>query len=273
MEKYNGYEEITLDHKEMAFYYEGRKNFDLLDNQYLILKDESENILDILVNNGGDIRPLKYKTLKSQWQDPIKPRNPQQKMAMDMIQNENIPVKLLTGVFGSGKDLIMLGHAVDLVHQGYYDKIVFVRNNIEVRDTAPLGALPGTMQDKLWYFSGPLVDHVGGVDGYQRLVNEGKLEILHLGFLRGRDLRRCIIYSTEAENLTKEHIQLLLGRVGEGSQLWMNGDCRQRDRSVFERSEGIEQLVGSLKGNPLFGYVHMPITERSEVARLADLLD
>jgi PhoH-like ATPase len=99
------------------------------------------------------------------------------------------------------------------------------------------------------------------------------LEVIPLGFLRGRSIRNAIIICSEAENLTKEHIQLLMGRVDEGSALWIDGDVRQRDRVAFEKSKGLETMIDRLKGEPLFGYVHLVKSERSATARLADKLN
>lgn len=64
-----------------------------------------------------------------------------------------------------------------------------------------------------------------------------------------------------------------MGRVDEGSQLWMDGDIRQRDKATFEKSAGLETMVERLAGNELFGYVHLWKSERSAVSALADLLD
>jgi len=119
----------------------------------------------------------------------------------------------------------------------------------------------------------PMADHCGGVDGIDRLIEDGKLEVIPLGFLRGRSIRNSIIISSEAENLTKEHLQLLIGRVDEGSILMLDGDTRQRDRASFEKSKGLEILIDRLKNNKLFGYVHLIKSERSETAQLADLLN
>ena len=95
----------------------------------------------------------------------------------------------------------------------------------------------------------------------------------HLGYLRGRDIRDSILMSGESGNLTKEHVQLLLGRIGKGSALWLDGDVKQVDMPVFEKNSGLSIAIERLKGNPLFGYVHLEKTERSETAALADLLD
>lgn len=203
----------------------------------------------------------------------IKPRNPQQKFAMNMLLDDNKTVKLVTGRWGSGKTFLLAAAAIQALEDGKFDKIVFVRNNVQVKDTDALGALPGTSDDKMLPYLGPLLDHIGGEDGARYFVANHQLEVIPLGFLRGRSIRNSIIFCTEAENLTKEHLQLLLGRVDEGSNLWLDADLRQRDRVSFERSQGIETMVERLKGNPLFGYVHLEKTERSKTAALADLLD
>ena len=152
---------------------------------------------------------------------------------------KNIRVKLITGRFGSGKSMSMIAQAVEALDKGIVDKVVYVRNNITVRDTAELGFLPGGEVDKLLPYLMQFADHVGGKEALIRMISEEKLEPIHLGYLRGRDIRNSIIYVTEAQNLTADHIKLLLGRVGEGSYLYLDGDFHaQIDRSVFERSPG-----------------------------------
>ena len=75
------------------------------------------------------------------------------------------------------------------------------------------------------------------------------------------------------KNLTKEHVQLLIGRVGEGSSLWMNGDFKQTDSALFRNNNGLLSTVQKLSGHDKFGYVQLQKTERSETAAMADLLD
>ncbi len=76
-------------------------------------------------------------------------------------------------------------------------------------------------------------DHVGGLDSLDLLIKQDRIELQHLGLIRGRDIKNSIIICSEAENMTKEHVQLLIGRVGENSSLWLNGDQRQVDKQVF----------------------------------------
>lgn len=163
--------------------------------------------------------------------------------------------------------------ALDAVQKGEFEKIIFIRNNVQVKDTDQIGALPGDEYAKLLPYLMPFADHCGGVEGVQRLIEDDKLEVIPLGFLRGRSIRNAILYSMESENLTKEQIQLIMGRVDKGSQLWMDGDIKQRDKAVFEKSQGLETMIERLAGNKLFGYINLVKSERSPVAALADCLD
>ncbi len=105
------------------------------------------------------------------------------------------------------------------------------------------------------------------------MLSNGKLVIEPLQYLRGRNLENTLIMCSEAENLTKEHIQLIIARAAEGSEVWFDADVRQRDKAIFEKSKGIETTIERLSGNPLFGYVHLTQSERSKTAALADLLN
>ena len=171
------------------------------------------------------------------------------------------------------KDFLMSAAAVDLIKNQKFDKIVYVRNNIEVKNSKPIGFLPGSSDNKLLPFAMPLAENLGGVDALELMMDQGLVEVTHLGFIRGRNIRNAIILCSEAENMTKEHIQLLIGRVGEGSTLWLNGDFKQCDGKVFEDNNGLLRAVDKLKGHRRFGYVKLIKTERSETAAMADLLD
>lgn len=243
-------------------------------NGYILIPnaDADENTAAIRWN-GERYVPIKYKNLNTAYSGKIRPLNDQQRLAFDLLQNPDITIKLLLGVYGSGKDYLMINHALDLIEKGKFDKIVWVRNNIEVKDTKELGYLPGSMFEKVYPFASILGDCLGGQTALERAVMDGWVEIQPLNFIRGRSFTRSIIYCSEAENLTKEHVQLLIGRVGVESNLWLNGDLRQIDAPVFKRNNGIQKLVERLTGDEHFGNVYLNITERSETARLADKLD
>lgn len=271
---YTGYQYFNLTEQELAKFY-ADKNFllnKLQENEYGILKFNG-NIVEKVKKQNNYIDIVHFQTIDTKFGGKTKPRNIEQELAVDMLHDQDSTVKLITGTFGTGKSLLCIAAALEAIEKGKFEKIVFIRNNVQVRDTDSLGALPGSEFDKTLPYVMPLADHCGGIEGIKYLIEEGKLEVIPLGFLRGRSIRNSILYSMESENLTKQHIQLILGRIDEGSQLWMDGDIRQRDRVAFEKSQGLEILVERLQGNPLFGYIHLLKTERSETAALADLLD
>lgn len=273
---YKGFKEICpASEAEYAGVYErpGDNTYECATNEYLIVRDAGGAVLDKLKWTGTEYKPLSYKQLTNDYSGKIKPRNVHQELAFDMLQDKRTTVKTLLGCFGSGKTMLMIATALQLVRAGQFDRIVYVRNNIEVKDSKPLGFLPGTSDEKLLPFAMPFADHVGGVDGLEYLRRSGQLEVCHLGYMRGRDIKNSIIYVTEAGNLTREHVQLLLGRVGEGSNLWLDGDLKQVDMATFKDDSGLAAAIDKLTGHPLFGYVHLEKTERSETAALADLLD
>jgi PhoH-like ATPase len=272
---YKGYKTISIDDTEMAYLYQNLKSniYDLLINQYLIVQNQQNEVIDKLIWNGEIHKTITYKQINNDFSGKIKPRNIQQELAFDLLQNKNTTIKILTGVYGSGKDYLMTSTAIDLIRQKRYEKIMWVRNNIEVKNSKPIGFLPNGMKDKLLPFAMPMADHVGGKDGLELLIGQGKVEIEHLGFIRGRNIENTIIMCSEAENMTKEHIQLLLSRIGDNSTLWLNGDFRQIDSNIFESNNGLSSIINKLKGNSRFGYVQLQKTERSETAELANLLD
>ena len=280
-QEYKGWTEVALEdggEEALAMTYskdvEQKNLFDTPTNGYILIPnaDADGNTVGLRWN-GSRYVPIKYKNLNTAYSGKIKPLNRQQELAFDLLQNPDITIKLLLGVYGSGKDFLMVNHAVDLIEKGKYDKIVWVRNNIEVKDTKELGFLPGSMLEKIYPFAAILADCLGGEVALERAITDGWVEIQPLGFIRGRSFQRSIIYCSEAENLTRQHIQLLIGRVGEGSSLWINGDLRQIDDVTFEQNNGIQKLIEKVTGDEHFGSVYLPITERSETARLADLLD
>ena len=272
---YKGYIEVEMNDDCLAQFYSNKDLWagDLYENQYMLIKDSTGEIVDKYCRQNGELRQVLYHKLGGTFTGAIKPRNSQQICLFDMLKDKASKIKLVTGRFGSGKTMAMTVAALELIEKGKFDKIVWVRNNVSVKDAPEIGFLPGTEIDKLMPYVMPLADHAGGEEGIKKMLENGTLEVIPLGHLRGRSLRNSIVFCTECENLTKQHIQLLMGRIDEGSQLWLDGDTKQRDRAIFEQSAGLEKMVARLAGNKLFAHIHLEKSERSEVAALADLLD
>lgn len=272
---YKGYIEVKMSDDCLAQFYSNKELWagDLYENQYLLIKDSTGEIVDKYCRQNGELRQVPFYTLGGTFTGVIKPRNPQQVCLFDMLKDKTSKIKLVTGRFGSGKTLAMTNAALELIEKGKFERIVWVRNNVTVKDAPEIGYLPGTEIDKLMPYVMPLADHAGGEEGIRKMLEDGRLEVIPLGHLRGRSLRNSIVFCSECENLTRQHIQLLMGRIDEGSQLWLDGDLKQRDRAIFEQSAGLERMISRLAGNKLFAHVHLEKSERSEVAALADLLD
>lgn len=275
MGDYLGYQRIRPSEEQLAALYGGElpEGVTLLQNEYLIVEDSNGNVIDYFKQTGECLTRVLQKSFNTKYSGKVRPRNPQQVLAVDMLNNADTTIKVLTGRFGSGKTMLMAVAALDQLERGKVEQIVWIRNNIEVKNSKPIGHLPGSYEEKLMPYAMPLADHVGGEDGLELLISQGKVKIVHLGFLRGRDIKNSIIMCSEAENLTKEHVQLLIGRVGEGSSLWLDGDRKQVDQMVFDQNNGLSMAIDRLKGHRRFGYIRLEKTERSETAAMADLLD
>lgn len=232
---------------------------------------EDNKIKDVLFWDGHEYRQLKYKEFTAPTGERISPRNLEQKMYLDLLQNDNIPIKLCIGRFGTGKSMFAETWGTHQLQMGKFDKIVFVKNNLDVKGAGKLGILPGDEIDKQYPWLRQIEDHLGS-QLFEQYINEGRIEPAHLSTLRGRDLKNCLILVDEAENLLTTNIQLLLGRVAEGSQIIFCADVKQCDYKDAKMS-GIPRLIERLAGNPLFGMVRLTKTERSAVAACADALD
>ena len=296
---YTGWKKWTPTSDEwLALYNEGKIPFELKENEYLIVKsDDSSSTFYCYENKqlrkftGGSIKTVKDTTSVPLEQPKnqegkhsnqqkyskgknvvITPRNEEQVCAFDLMKDPTKTVKLLTGTWGTGKTLILVSAALEALKAGRFKRIVWIRNNVDVKDTKDLGALPGEVIDKLLPFLGPFIDHTGE-NSVRTMLNKGTLVVEPLQSLRGRNFENTLIMCSEAENLTKEHIQLIIARAAEGSEVWFDADNRQRDKASFEKSRGIETLIERFAGQKLFGYVHLIKSERSETAAMADLLN
>ena len=273
--KYNGYKELVLTNEQFSEMYTNGRIGDYLfkENEYLIAKNEEGEVVDKLQQKHGRLKRVPFQTLKNAYLGEIKPRNDQQELTVDLLLDPDAKIKVIKGVYGSGKDYLMLSAALQLIEKNKFDKIVFVRPNVSVRGLPDIGALPGTADEKLSWTLAPLYDKVGGEEGVALMLQHKILESVPLLFIRGRSFENSIIYVTEGQNMTTEIAKLVIGRIGEGSELWVNADTHQTDKKMFDEDNGVQKMIERLSGNPLFGYVYMPKTERSSVAELATLLD
>lgn len=272
--EYKGYKVVEMTDEEMADFYTSMENkWNILTNEYLLIQDKNKEIVDKYKWNGKKFEIIKYKSINNKFMGKVKPLNVQQELMFDMLQDNDSKIKLVTGKFGTGKDYCMLAHAINQIENGKFDRLVWVRNNIVVANTREIGYLPGDAENKIMPYAQVIADHVGGQFGLEMMIRDGKIELQHIGFIRGRDIKNSIVYVSEAENMTKELVQLIMGRISEDSVLYMNGDFKQVDKDIFRQNSGIRVMIDRLQGHDNFGYINLEKSERSEVARMADILD
>lgn len=280
-EEYTGWKRWKPTNEELAeFFVSGTCPVRLMENEYLIIDDGEGSEMNMIYRmKDGKLEKANRAAIKIN--DPkdgrvkkvYNPRNPEQVCAFDLLHDDDVTVKLLTGSWGTGKTVLLVTAALEALREKRYEKIVWIRNNIDLKGTKDLGALPGDVMEKLWPYLGPFIDHVGEKMKVEKMIKEGQLEIEPLQSLRGRNIEGAIIMCSEAENLTKEHLQLIVARAAEGSAVWLDGDTRQRDRATFEKSKGLETMIEKLAGDPLFGHIKLIKSERSPTAALADKMD
>ena len=275
---YCGYGKYYPTDDELVALYSEGLNQNILNakvNEYCEIFDHNGSLTDILRWDGKSYQHLKYTNIENKTLGiKVSPRNLNQKMMFDLLQNPEIPIKLITGVYGSGKDYCALIHALNLIEKGKKNKLVFVRNLIDLKDTPQIGFLPNDIEQKIGWGLGPIKDILGGDQALEIFTSQDQIEAVNLGFCRGRSWENAIIYVTEGQNLTSSQIKLLISRLGEGSELIINGDYHgQVDKEIFEKDNGIKAMQNKLVGQPMFGCIDLIKTERSKMAELATLLD
>lgn len=241
-------------------------------NEYCkIYEVGGDELKDVLRWDGKKFCKLKYKDIRNPYtQETIRPRNLEQKMAFDMLQNDKIKVKVLHSRWGGGKTLLALNYALEQIVKGRYQKIMYIRNNIVAADTNDIGYLPGLLEDKTLLWGLPLASHVGGVDMLRQLIDEGIIEIFPLSHLRGVSAKSTIMIADECENFTEKHFTLMMSRIEDDSEIIFCGDMAQVDFKQGAQHSGMTHTINVLAGDSLFGCVKLVKSERGPVPSLCD---
>ena len=161
--EYTGYKCLELSDEELAGVYAGTYGADAFArNEYGIILDKDQKPIEYVKFDGSRLVRVGFPTITNTMDGTIKPRNMEQVCAMDLLKDRNVPVKVLRGVYGSGKDFLMFNAAMELLEAGKFNKLVYLRPHIDVADMPALGALPGDANEKLAWTLAPLYDKTGG---------------------------------------------------------------------------------------------------------------
>ena len=277
-DEYLGYKEIVMDEDEMAqFYSQPHFNpYDLYINQYLIIKDKNNDVVDKLLWTGSDYRKISYEAFESQHFGKIKPysNDVYQQLAADSFTHNQIT--MIKGPAGTGKSYLALGYLFSLLEKHKIDKIIVFCNTIAVKGAAKLGFYPGDKDEKLLdsQIGNLLASKIGEKIEVERLINDGKLILLPLADARGYDTSgmRAGIYISEAQNMDINLMKLSLQRIGEDSICIIDGDDKtQVDDIVFAgANNGMRRASKVFRGNGLYGEVTLKQIHRSKIAEIAE---
>ena len=245
---------------------------DLLVNQYLLVLDEEDTIVEQYRQTEEGLVEVVDKHYKSYMLGETYPLDFSQKLAIDSIENNQL--SLLLGNMGNGKTYLAVAHAIEGLEKHVYDHIVFVVNPTKVRFAEELGFYKGSLQEKLMQGQvGNVLSSKLGDDLVTQFIAQGKLEIIPVCDIRGWESKpySCMIVD-EAQNLNVELVKLIIGRVSEDTKVIFTGDFkRQVDSNAYDGNQNaLRALIRSLKGNHLFGCVELAECHRSELASLVE---
>lgn len=216
--------------------------------------------------------------IKSQQLGNYKPKggDAAQYLAFDMLGQHDI--SLLTGPAGSGKTLLCLAKQFEMLEQGVIDKITVFVNPEKARGAKTLGFYKGDRNLKLMQESigGILATKLGGgQEDVLQLIESGKIEVIPISDIRGYEVNKnSSLFITEAQNLTKDLMQLALQRAGEGVKIFIEGDPNtQLDSWMYEGdNNGMLRMIEVFTGSSTFGNIALQSIYRSPVAELAELM-
>lgn len=277
LDEYTGYKEVVLSDTELADLYNdvSVNRFDLLENQYLLVRDSNNEVVDILKWKDGVLGHIKRSKFKSGFMEEVKPyrNDPYQKMLFDALVSSQFV--LINGSAGTGKSYIALAYLLQLLDKHAIDKIVVFTNTVPAKGAAKLGFYPGSRTEKLVdsQIGIMLGSKLGGTYGLEYLISQDKIELLPMSDIRGYDTsgKKCAVYITEAQNFDIELMRLALQRVGEDTICVIDGDFNtQVDMPIFDgANNGMRKVSEVFKGEEFYAQVTLKNIYRSKIAEIA----
>jgi PhoH-like ATPase len=300
-EIYKGYMEVNLSSLDIEkIFTNGLKppkkiKDPLYPNQFIHIKSIDNTGHEVLtIFDGKKIVPLKYAS-NSAW--GLTPLNIEQKMAFELLMDNNIHFVSIAGGAGSGKTILSTAAALHkVIEEGVFRKIIFVKPVIPAGND--IGFLPGTEQDKLRPWMGSFYDAIDNlfstkakkkekstkgdsnskpsfsvetfIDQYRE---QGVIEMKTFNYMRGRTLCDSLVIVDEAQEITPHLAKLMLTRAGFGSKFVFLGDPTNSQIDnilVDERSNGLVYTIEKMKHFEISGHVTLNKVERSPLAQIAE---
>jgi len=245
-------------------------------NEFLIVRNGKESVLACFHAEEGRLEKVDKRPAYG-----IRPRNAEQTFALHAVLTDRIRLATLQGIAGTGKTLLALAGALEQRRQF---KQLYLARPIVPLSNKDIGYLPGDIKSKLNPYMEPLWDNLkfiqhqfGEADRdfhkINEMVQQEKLTITPLAYIRGRSFSQVCFIVDEAQNLTPHEVKTIITRAGEGTKIIFTGDVRQIDTPYLDaESNGLSYLIERFKGQPLFAHITLQKGERSELANLANEL-
>ncbi len=198
-------------------------------------------------------------------------RSAEQRVAIDLLLDEEIGIVSLGGRAGTGKSALALCAGLEAVLERRQHRKVMVFRPLYAVGGQDLGYLPGDSAEKMSPWAQAVFDTLGAVVGkevVEEIVDRDLLEVLPLTHIRGRSLHDAFVIVDEAQSLERNVLLTVLSRIGQSSRVVLTHDVAQRDNLRVGRHDGVAAVIEALKGHPLFAHVTLTRSERSPVAAL-----
>lgn len=245
-------------------------------NDFYILKSEKNSVLAYHNDETKSLYQVEKRPIYG-----IKPKNAEQTFAISAMMNPDIKLVSINGVAGTGKTLLALASALE---QRKEYKQIYLARPIVPLSNKDIGYLPGDIKSKLNPYMEPLWDNLKFIQNQFKesdkefsritdMVNQEKLMITPLAYIRGRSLSNIFFIVDEAQNLTPHEIKTIISRAGENTKIVFTGDIYQIDTPYLDsQSNGLSYLIDRVKDHPMFAHITLEKGERSELANLANEL-
>jgi len=198
-------------------------------------------------------------------------RSAEQRVALDLLLDNEIGIVSLGGRAGTGKSALALCAGLEAVLERRVHKKVVIFRPLYAVGGQELGYLPGSESEKMSPWAQAVFDTLGALVSesvIEEIMDRGLIEVLPLTHIRGRSLHDAFVIVDEAQSLERGVLLTVLSRIGQGSRVVLTHDIAQRDNLRVGRHDGVVAVVESLKGHPLFAHITLTRSERSAIAAL-----
>ncbi|WP_169310871.1 PhoH family protein [Cereibacter changlensis] len=202
---------------------------------------------------------------------PVEPRTEAQKAYVANLFDNELGFGI--GPAGTGKTYLAVAVGVTMLIGGVVDKIILSRPAVEAGER--LGFLPGDMKEKIDPYMQPLYDALNDFlpqKQLAKLMEEKRIEIAPLAFMRGRTLSNAFVVLDEAQNATTMQMKMFLTRLGEGSRMVITGDRTQIDlpRGTASGLQDAERILKGVRGVTFNYFTSKDVVRHPLVARIIE---